>query len=185
METKAQLSLLSIDCLGVIFSASFWNIILRIRLLEYPTPWTLSFNAVAPLIRQVSGVHVSAQVILFKRTSAVDLWPLEEFDTLKATLWGADVAQTARRPLLYITVVLLEKTLGINHRRTQETPRRAPAGSRVPSQPFLTAFINTACSRIDCHVLRVVTSHRSGRTRPSQLSVLLLGGPGGPVSSDR
>lgn len=69
METKTELSLLSIDCLSVIFSASCcsdWNIILWIRLLEYPTQWTLSFNAVAPLICRVSGVHESAQVIVFK-----------------------------------------------------------------------------------------------------------------------
>lgn len=39
METKTELSLLAIDCVSVIFSASCsdWNIILWIRLLEYAT----------------------------------------------------------------------------------------------------------------------------------------------------
>lgn len=63
METKTELSLLAIDCVGVIFSASCsdWNIILWIRLLEYATGLVLPLEqhqpswcraAGAPLIRQ-------------------------------------------------------------------------------------------------------------------------------------
>lgn len=57
------------------------------------------------------------------------------------------------------------------------TPKRhPPSACRIPCkfQPFLTPFINTTCSDIDCYVLSVLTSRLAGHTR---LSVLLLGGP--------
>lgn len=56
--------------------------------------------------------------------------------------------------------------------------RRPPSACRISCkfQPFLTPFINTTCSDIDCYVLSVLTSHLTGHTVWNQLSSLLLGG---------
>lgn len=56
--------------------------------------------------------------------------------------------------------------------------RRPPSACRIlcKFQSFLTLFINTTCSDIDCYVLSVLTSHLSGHTVWNQLSSLLLGG---------
>lgn len=87
--------------------------------------------------------------------------------------------------LLRISVIPLKKTFSTNHHGAQETPAERLQDPVFISSHFLTGFINTTCSYIDCHVLRVPTSHRSGHTVPNQLSVLLLLGPHRTGSSDR
>lgn len=92
------------------------------------------------------------------------------------------VSTTANRPSLqqqqqlpYITVIPLKKQSVL----IMITPkRRLPSACRTSCkfQPFLTPFINTTCSDIDCCVLSVLTSQFAGHAVWNQLSVLLLGG---------
>lgn len=58
-------------------------------------------------------------------------------------------------------------------------PRRhSPSARRIQCElrPFLTPFINSSCSDIDCYVLSVLTSHLAGHTVWNQCSSLLLTG---------
>lgn len=68
------------------------------------------------------------------------------------------------------------KTFCTNHDQAPETPTKCLQDARQTSQPFLTAFINTTCSYIDCYVLCVLTSHLAGQTVWNQLCALLLRG---------
>lgn len=90
---------------------------------------------------------------------------------------GSTVSTAVNRPLLLL--LLLHITV-IHCLLMMIMPKREPPSAcRIPCkfQTFLTPFINTRCSDIDCYVLSVLTSHLAGHTVRNQLSCLLLEGP--------
>lgn len=137
METKTELSLLAIDCVGVIFSApcSDWNIILRIRLLEHATRLT-------PLVRAATWPECPAAGTpwIYQEAAGelhLGLFTSHHLQELQRDVnflsgFKANVSLMLRPPhqgwswpgllLPYITVILLKKTFSINHHRAQETP---------------------------------------------------------------